>query len=458
LKIQLTIGEDYCPKWDLFCGVREFMQNARDAINVGCVSDYVYLPGENTIKIRTTGTTLGHKTLLLGESSKRGSPDMLGYKIGSLVLCRLGKGVKIRTGSELWVPAIQMSKSFGAKILCFDIIKGKKDLNEIAVEITGVTQEEWDSIKWKFLFIDGRENELIRTPVGDCIIDGDGHIFVQGIWVCHMEKFIHGYNFMSNRIALDRDRGLVDSWETNNLTSAIWESLYLNDSKEHCDLVDSMLASEAEDVSHFKFNFCVGLAARKKIAKRFIEKYGSESIAVKSESEARESVFYGKKGKVVSSDVLREILESQIGTIDSVKRSVESQVTGTYSSISLTPVESKNFVMALEFVSKSLKKSGFNITKDISIVSFANPAIMGMRTGSSICLSRSTLRSFEEALKTLVEEVAHEYGADGTRDHVERMHEIYANGVTAILIEGSNINYINDSGRFDHGDERDCSN
>jgi hypothetical protein len=61
---------------------------------------------------------------------------------------------------------------------------------------------------------------------------------------------------------------------------------------------------------------------------------------------------------------------------------------------------------------------------------------MGMRKADKLYISRNTLGSFHEALKTLVEEVAHEAGADGTHNHVERMHEIYANGVALILEEG----------------------
>jgi hypothetical protein len=59
-----------------------------------------------------------------------------------------------------------------------------------------------------------------------------------------------------------------------------------------------------------------------------------------------------------------------------------------------------------------------------------------MRKDNKIYISRNTLGSFEEALKTMVEEVAHEVGADATHDHVERMHTIYANGVAALLTEG----------------------
>jgi hypothetical protein len=418
------------------------MQNARDATKVGCVFDAVYVVDTNTIRIKTIGAVLEHRTLLLGESTKRGRSDMLGqqgegYKIGSLVLCRLGKGVKIRTGEELWVPTIEFSKAFGTKVLQFDISKGRRNINEIVVDITGVTQEEWNSIKNKFLFIDDAGQSVVESPAGSVIMDGVGHIFVDGIWVCRLDKLRHGYDFRPADAKLDRDRRLMESWEAHSLTAKIWEALYLRLTREFCDQVDSMLAHGVADVEHFRYDWCVGMSARKMVADRFKDKFGEKAIPVRTESEAREIEFYGRHAAVVDAEPLRAILEREIGTIESVKRSLADEIVAEHTAISLDPVESKNFMMAMEFVSRAIKKSGLTLAKDIVIVEFRSPTIMGMRKADNIYLSRNTLGSFEEALKTLVEEVAHEFGADGTHSHVEKMHDIYANGVAVLLAEGA---------------------
>jgi len=441
LKIPLTISEDYCPAWGLFEGVREFMQNARDATRVGCTFDAVYLADARVIRIKTTGAVLEHRTLLLGESSKRGRSDMLGqqgegYKIGSLVLCRLGKGVKIRTGDEVWIPVIEHSRQFGAKVLHFDISKGRKNVNEVVVDISGVTEEEWRSIKNKFLFIEDEGQTVVESPAGSVIIDGIGHIFVDGIWVCRLEKFKHGYDFRPADTRLDRDRRLMESWEAHTLTARAWEALYMRTTREYCDKVDAMLADNVPDVEHFRYDWCVGMNTRKQVANRFKEKFGEKAIPVKTESEVREAEFYGRHATVVDAAPLRDLLEREIGTIESVKRDLADEVVAEHTAMSLEPLESKNFMMAMEFVSKAVKKSGLTLAKDIAIVEFRSPSVMGMRKGDKIYLSRNTLGSFEEALKTLVEEVAHEFGADGTHNHVERMHEIYANGVALLLAEG----------------------
>lgn len=442
LKIPLTIKEDYCPSWSLFEGVREFMQNGQDATRIGCTFDAVYLADANTIRVKTIGTTLEHKTLLLGESSKRGRQDMLGqqgegYKIGSLVLCRLGKGVKIRTGEEVWIPAIEHSKQFDANILVFDIQKGRKNVNEIVVDITGVTQEEWDSIKRKFLFIDDSGLQVVESPVGSVLVDGLGAIFVDGISVCKIEKFHHGYNFRPNDVRLDRDRKLMESWEVHTLAAKVWEALYMRSTREYCERVDAMLAGNVPDVEHFRYEWCVGMNARKQVASRFKEKFGEKTIPVRTDSEAREIEFYGRHGQVVESESLRTILEQEVGTIEQVRRDLAEEIKAEHTTVSLDPKESKNFVMAMEFVSKAIKRSGFSLLKDITIVEFRSPSVMGMRKGDKIYISRNTLGSFEEAVKTMVEEVAHEVGADATHSHVERMHTIYANGIAMLLAEGT---------------------
>jgi hypothetical protein len=442
LKIPLTIKEDYCPSWGLFEGVREFMQNGQDATRIGCTFDAVFLADANTIRVKTIGAVLEHKTLLLGESSKRDRSDMLGqqgegYKIGSLVLCRLGKGVKIRTGEEVWIPAIEHAKQFDARILVFNIEKGRKPINEVIVDITGVTQEEWDSIKRKFLFIDDGGATIVESPVGSVIIDGLGMVFVDGIEVCKLDKFHHGYNFRPADVELDRDRRLMDMWKASSLTAKVWEALYMRTTREHCERVDNMLAKDVPDVEHFRYEWCVGMKARERVSERFKEKFGEKAIPVRTESEAREIQFYGRHAAVVEAEPLRHILEREVGTIEQVKRSLAEEIKQEHTMVSLDPAESKNFVMALEFVSKAIQKSGFELTKDITIVEFNSPSVMGMRKDDKIYISRNTLVSFEEALKTMVEEVAHEVGADATHSHVERMHTIYANGVALLLMEGT---------------------
>jgi len=438
MRIPLTISEDYCASWGLFEGVREFMQNARDATRAGCTFDAFYAPEKALLTVRTKGAILEHRTLLLGQSTKRGRADMLGeqgegYKIGSLVLCRLGKGIKIRTGGEVWQPDISFSKKFGANVLTFDILGGRKERSEIVVEISGISPEEWAPVAPKFLFLEEHSHEVVVCPTGAVLMDGGGDLFVDGIWVCKNEELVHGYDFLPSDVDLDRDRRMVSGFDAKTLSAKAWETLYMRTTQEYCSMVDGMLADNTPDIQHFRYDWCVGQGARKKVADRFKEKFGGDAVAVSSESEVRELEFYGREGQVVMSEPLREVLERECGTVASVRVSLADKVKKEYSMIDIDPEESQNLLASIQFVSHALDRKFGKIHNDITIVDFMDPRIQGMRKQGKIYLSRNCLASFEEALKTVVEEVAHEVGADGTHHHVEMIHEIYAAGIAGIL-------------------------
>ena len=87
-----------------------------------------------------------------------------GYKIGSLVLCRLGKRIKIRTGEEVWQPELSYSKRFDANVLSFDIVGGRKNRDEIVVEIFGIDEDEWVPVSKKFLFLEGHGKRNTTDP------------------------------------------------------------------------------------------------------------------------------------------------------------------------------------------------------------------------------------------------------------------------------------------------------
>lgn len=434
MKIPLTVSEDYCSSWGLFEGVREFMQNGRDATRAGCTFDAFYSEKDHQVRLITKGALLEHRTLLLGKSTKRGRADMLGqqgegYKIGSLVLLRLGKRVKIRTGSEVWQPEIAYSKQFDENVIVFDIQGGRKHRDEVVVEIHGVTPEEWGPIKERFLALDEHDFEIVESPAGSVLIDGAGHIYVDTLWVCQDKELRHGYNFHPSDVDLDRDRRLVESFKARTLAARVWESLYLNINGAYCDLVDGMLADDVPDVEHFRYDWCVGTKTREKIADRFREKHGQSAIPVQTESEARELEFFGRKGEVVASRTLRDIVERKIGTLNTVKHQLAREVQKEFAAVDLDPAEAKNLLLATTFIQKATSTP----LPPVSVVEFRDPRIMGMRKDGAILLGRAAVADPIEAIKTVVEEVAHIAGADGTHSHVEEIHRIYAAGVVNLI-------------------------
>lgn len=438
MKIQLSVTENYCDSWGLYEAVREFFQNGRDATRAGCTLDASYRDG--VLKIVTKGTVLTRKTLAIGDSSKRGRADMIGqhgegYKIGSLVLLRLGKGVKIRTGTEVWVPEIAYSRQFGQRVISFEITGGKVERNEVVVEISGVSQEEWDSMKDRFLFLDEHPFEVVETPCGGVILDGGGKIYVDGIYVCKLEEFVHGYNLFPADAKLDRDRRMMNSWDSQHLTAKVWEYLYMNEFEKYGEAVNMMLAENKNDTEHFRYEYIVSHEARKRVAEQFIGKFGSDAVPVSSESQQRELEFLGRKGVVVPADALRTILEAQVGTLEVVRSKLAKEIAKEYSAVELTPKEAKNLLIAREFI-----RLAGETPPDVELVDFRDPRICGMRSDGKVLLSRHVLSSASETIKTMVEEVAHDSGADGTHSFAERMHSIYAAGVVKLMTKEPAVN------------------
>lgn len=435
MKIPLTISESYCQDWEIFEALREFMQNGRDETRRGCTFDAWYIPDKQQVKMVTKGAVLRRETLLMGAGDKAGRADMLGkhgegYKVGSLALVRMGKGVKIRTGTEVWVPSIEFSESFGAKVIVFEVLDGRPQVDQVSVEVNGITQDEWDEIKWKFLFMEEHKFDVVESPAGDILLDGEGHLFVDGLWVCQEPDFLHGYNFLPQGIDLDRDRRLIGLFDGKTGSSKIWEAVYMRDADKYGDMVDAMLADDQSDVGHFRYDWCVSEKVRDQVAARFIKKHGEKAVPVSTISESRELEFFGKKGELVKSDGLRDILSKKVGTLHSVKAKLANEIQAEYTTVDLEPEEAKNLLLARDFV-------GMGITGNIpaiEIVDFGDPGVLGLRKEGRIFVAKKTLSNPMETIKTVVEEVAHVAGADGTHSHVEKIHDIYARAVVKLLI------------------------
>lgn len=137
MKIELSIKTDYLPKWGVFEGIRELIQNGRDA-EIEFNAPLTVRHHDNTLVIETTGKTLPHEALLFGFTTKTDKGELIGkfgegLKLGVLALVRAGYETKIRSGSEIWTPRIERSERFDADVLVFHIEKGRKEKDRIQV-------------------------------------------------------------------------------------------------------------------------------------------------------------------------------------------------------------------------------------------------------------------------------------------------------------------------------------
>jgi hypothetical protein len=436
MKYELSIDASYLDgdRWNAGAGIREFLQNGRDAEIEQNAPLTVTHRGDRLI-IENEGATLTRDSLLLGRSSKRERQDVLagkwgeGLKLGALALIRAGLKVVIRNGSEVWTPAIETSEKFaGRDVLVFHVVTGRQERNRVRVEVDGIDNEAWQVLKEHYLFL--------RKGVGD-VVDGKngtlllgekqkGCVYVKGILVQRHPKLEYGYNL--KQAELDRDRRMIDQWDLGVRLRDIW----FEATAARPDLIDQfskMLddgASDVDGVSDWNVSHLPEVA-KKQIADLFIKRHGADAIPVNSLADSKDIEHLGKKGIVVKKQ-LQAVLESVVGTFADVKENLANEAVKEYGWHELAPGEQHNLESAIALINETKIKLALDV---VQVVDFRSPNLLGQfrteRDGSeTIAIARKILADRSETLATLVHEVSHRDGGDGDKGHVERIEVIWA--------------------------------
>jgi hypothetical protein len=437
MKIPLTIKCDYLPTWGAYEGIRELLQNGQDAQTEFSAPLVVkHRPESNMLVIENEGAILPHEALLLGHTSKQDRPDLIGkfgegLKLGILALVRAGHPVKIRSGGEVWLPSIQRSETFNADVLVFDITKGLKPRNRVAIEVGNIDAETWDQMKDCFLFLGTLgDDEVVRSISGGLLIGPrfEGKVYVKGIFVANDPRYSFGYDLVD--ADLDRDRKMVNKYDLQYRTSLIWREAL----GRRPDLVGSfgkLLEREAADVEGVDSWAAIYLPeeVKKTIADEFIKRHGDTALPVATLGESQDVEHLGKKGIVVPKS-LRAVLEQNLGTADANKAKLKDEVLTLHGWHDLSNDEKANVERAI-FLVNGVTTVSIN---DIDVATFRDPKLHGMFNTATgrILLAKSTLADRDFTLLVLVHEVAHQSGGDGNKDHIDRMQGLWS-GIVARL-------------------------
>lgn len=442
MRIPLSIKVDYLANWGAYEGVRETVQNGGDAqTEFDAPLTVKHRADTNTLVIENDGCTLPHEALLLGHSSKVGRADLIGkfgegLKLGVLALVRAGHPVKIRSGSEVWVPTIQKSDQFNAQVLVFDITTGRKSVNRVAVEIGNIEAEAWESMKSCFLFLPGviTDEEIVKTPSGSLLL-GDrfaGKVYVKGIFVANDPRMSFGYDLID--ADLDRDRKMVNKYDLNYRTQNIWRDALAR----RPDLVEKFVklldreAADVEGVDDWAARY-LPEETKKAVAEEFVKRHGDEAIPVATLGDSQDVEHLGKKGVVVPK-ALRHVLEQKLGNADTNKAKLREEATTHYGWHDLTADEKAHVERAL-FLVNGVEPVSIN---DLDIVDFRDEKIRGMfrqtAEATRVMLAKKILADRDLTLRVLVHEVAHRTGGDGEKGHVANLERIWA-GIVARLCD-----------------------
>lgn len=428
MKIETTIEEPYVDHWGAKEGIREVVQNGKDAeTEFGAKLDVRWK--NNTVRVENIGCVLDRTAILMGRTSKKGRTDMIGkwgegLPIGCLAIVRAGYEVRIRTGSEVWIPRLEESSKFeGASVLVFEILTGRKYRERVCVEIHGVDREEWTTIRSRFLFLaKPKKADIIETDVGDLLLGSQyrGQLYIKGIFVQHDDSLTHGYNY--RHADYDRDRRMVEDFDKRSNNRRIWEEAVARHPERLFKLYYDLLDAGARDlagITQYSVPYMKG-EAMEGVAEAFLEEHGEDAVPCENLGQCQDLEHLGRKG-IIAPEALRVIVSRKIGSVETVKAELKREVVKTYSWHELGEVERANLTSAIELVANIAECT----LDEVDVVDFRSETTVGQYKDGRILLAKCKLHDRDFTLETLVHEVAHRVGDHGAK-HLTAVEYIWS--------------------------------
>lgn len=442
----LSLKAGYLPGWGLYEGVRELVQNARDAevqYDAKMKVEFVFRQRDKkpvgTIIVSNEGTTIPKEAFLIGHTSKTGRSDLIGkfgegLKFGILALLRIpGIEVKIRNGDETWNPVIAQAKDYDADVLAFDVADGNKFENRVQIEVVGVSPEDWAKIQEKFLFITPpNPGSTIKVSGGQILLAPQykGMVFVKGMFVCKFRDLHFGYDVEDADI--DRDRRMVN--DMNKITGRLLAAAMAN-GKLLDKIYDLMISGSAETSAIYSAS--LGEEQQDAIVNKFHEQHGEKALPVDSDDQVKELGHLGVKGVRLPWN-LSSIISARLGSASTNIIKLKTSARHTFELSDLTDNERRNLESAQEIMRICLRRCSFeaDLADKVTIVEFNDPQMRGTFSPDERMtrLARHRLAKVSTTLQTMIHEIAHTSGADGSKQHESAIGELTEH-VFSMLLE-----------------------
>ena len=430
-KIQLTIATEYVKGWSAWEGIREIVQNALDADQDGYAMSVTH--SGTMLRVMSQDARLKVDVWLMGVTGKaaggyRGHFGE-GLKLGVLALVRAGHDVKIVNRDESWTPKLEESEVFGGRnVLTIHTRQREKDCGGFLVEIGGVDKEAWAMIRPRFLaLVPQHADDVIDTDDARVLTAPDmrGKVFVKGIFVQHQAELSAGYDF--KRLETDRDRKMVDSFDLRHHAGRAWSEA-MSRSLVTADKVLAMITSGAPDAAGIGTGWgCAGEDVCKALAEAFVAKHGEGAMPVASMAEAREVEHYGKAGVVVPQSLVEALKNTRGLSLTTVREDFKRATQTTYGWNDLTAEEQATYVEIVGMVETAAAELGHPpVEARLTVVDFGDEGLNGLHEVGSIKIAKKLLVDFDETLRVLVHEVAHDEGADGEKAHERAEGKLFA--------------------------------
>jgi len=459
--VELSIKEDYRPNWGVPEGIRELVQNCKDADTQFAATMHIEHSGKKLV-LTNDYVTLDRKSLLLGMTTKKNDDATIGQwgdglKIGSLALVRKGRKLKIFTKDEIWTPVIVESRRYKEKVLAFRISKAKTWIDKVRVEVD-LSSEEWGQLRKNFLFL--YENlKQVRSYDGNLLYEEgfEGRIYVKDVFVCINDHLGFGYNFKD--VALDVDRQIVDTYSANYRARhvvALAFRYYNELSEADQEIISRKTIAALNDVTEdlrYLTSYEVTSEFSAFTCEWFLKVYGQLARPARDEVERKRLQSLGYQPVSVSAQ-LSNVLRAEFGTTEELAEEFSKQPEREYPLSELSEIEQEIFESALNLTSVAIEVSGnlpaqsvgdmkdYLDNRKIKIVDFKSEGVKGIfdKKKEAIFIARRTLKDGKDFLNTLVHEISHFTGADGSREHVDTIQEIM--GTMVMLFANRLYKYI----------------
>jgi len=432
--IETNISDAYVGRWGAWEGVREFVQNALDASDDGFEMKVRH--SGDTLKITSVGARLQKDVWLMGVSSKASGSYRghfgEGLKLACLCLLRAGHDVKMINRDESWTPKLEGSEVFnGRTVLKVFTRVRENDCGVFTVEINGIDKEAWELMRPRFLALCPAKKS-VETRYATVLLDPEfkGKVFVKGIFVQHNPQLAAGYDF--KQLETDRDRKMVDSWDLRHHAGRAWEEA-MTSAAVKVDVVLDLMATSAPDVQGVGDSTWGdhAVAARQALAAAFVERHGDGALPVANMAEAREVGHYGKAGVVVPESLVAALRSTNALNLDAVRKEFKNSVKKTYGWGDLTADEQATYTDVVGMVEAAAADLGYaKVEERLTVVDFGDEALNGLHESvggvATIKIAKRLLTSFEDALRVLVHEVAHDNGGDGEKAHEAAEGKLFA--------------------------------
>lgn len=442
MKIETTLTETYVPNWTITHAMREVISNAIDGERDGAPMTVRWSPAKGRLTVRNEGATVPTEALLLGHSGSRKDADKIGefgegLPLALLVIARSSRfDVRIVNNDEAWVPSMVRHTDLDANVLQISTRRLKEGRGFFEVRVDGLTPEDWDTLQSMFLRLNRKYDPDKSVVVGKARVltqrSLKGCVYNKGVLVAKRDDLLAGYDLHETT---NRDREIIDEWDLRSaLSSLLSEGFNLRP-----DVFEKHVMRALEDEHAFEARSTWSLRSNgalvSHVASEWQERHGEDAVPVESMAEAKEIAHLGKRGVVVSSRMKEVLDESHIAGFEEAKADLQTAVRDRFSWDDLTEDQQWSLDRAVEAVGLSDLVPDEDVLKRVNVVEFNSTTLRGTydQGSSEVRLSKAILDNPVDTIHTLIHEVAHAAGGDGSVEHERRQVDIAAGIISTLL-------------------------